>query len=191
VATVNISALLVVLLAACAAQTQTVRVVSVNLASAATPKSVQFFCTDDYERKACLKDVIHLQTALAPFPLEQLGEWHFLIVPSDRWKTLVGSMGGNPASPAFTVLERRTIVFEQTLFSPRVPRQVELLLMFNLAGEALLRLAVSHELGHALCGETNEGRADRYGKELRAGRVPSCRLQKPNRRTGETIGLLP
>ena len=41
-------------------------------------------------------------------------------------------------------------------------------------GSALLELAISHELGHALCHEPDEYRADDYGRELRGGRILSC-----------------
>jgi hypothetical protein len=42
----------------------------------------------------------------------------------------------------------------------------------------LLDLAVTHELGHALCSEPNEAVADRFGEELRRGRRPHCRSSK-------------
>jgi len=40
----------------------------------------------------------------------------------------------------------------------------------------LLELAVSHELGHALCEEPNEAARDRFGEELRNGRLMPCRI---------------
>jgi hypothetical protein len=44
--------------------------------------------------------------------------------------------------------------------------------------EQLLDLAVTHELGHALCSEPNEDVADRFGEELRRGHRPHCRSSK-------------
>ena len=40
-------------------------------------------------------------------------------------------------------------------------------------GPALVELAITHEMGHGLCQEKDERRADDYGKELRAGYVPT------------------
>ena len=36
-------------------------------------------------------------------------------------------------------------------------------------------IAVTHELGHALCWEKNERLANEYGKKLREGKIPQCR----------------
>ena len=66
--------LIAILSAACAAQTQTLRVVPVHLdATVSIPKTIQFFCTQDYDRQACLKDSVALRHALASYPLDQLG----------------------------------------------------------------------------------------------------------------------
>jgi hypothetical protein len=50
--------------------------------------------------------------------------------------------------------------------------------MFSDEGSKLLRLAVSHELGHAFCEELNEHRAEAYGSELRAGVLLTCHQLK-------------
>jgi len=41
-------------------------------------------------------------------------------------------------------------------------------------GPALVDLAITHEMGHGICQEKNERRADDCGKELREGKTPSC-----------------
>jgi hypothetical protein len=52
--------LIVILSAACAASTQTVRAVPVHLeAIASIPEGIQFFCMHNYENQACLKDASH------------------------------------------------------------------------------------------------------------------------------------
>jgi hypothetical protein len=60
---------------------------------------------------------------------------------------------------------------------------------------ALLELAVSHELGHAICEEPNEATADRFGEDLRKGQTPRCRFAKGARKKtvagGEPHGLKP
>jgi hypothetical protein len=59
----------------------------------------------------------------------------------------------------------------------------------------LLELAVTHELGHALCEEPNETAADHFGEELRKGRLMRCRISmEPKRKrvgTADLHGLKP
>jgi hypothetical protein len=173
---VKTSVLFVVLFAACVAQSQSVRVVSVNLAAtSATPKTIKFFCAQNYERRACVEDSAVLQKAVASYPVAQLGEWSFVLVPSDDWGDLVRSLGGDPVSPAFTIIEQHTTVFDRSVFSSNVRRNQELLLTFGVLGSALLDLAVTHELGHAFCQEKDERRADDYGRALRDKKAVDCR----------------
>ena len=47
---------------------------------------------------------------LLAYPLERLGMWSFVLVPSYKWKDLVRVLGGSTDSPAFTIFERRTTV---------------------------------------------------------------------------------
>jgi hypothetical protein len=172
---VKTSVLFVLLFAACAAQTQSLRIVAVQLTpTSATPKTVQFFCTHNYEREACVNDAAALQRELLPYPLAQLGEWSFVLASADGWEDLVRSLGGDPVSPAFSVIEQRTTVLERSLFSANVSRNRELLLTFGVLGGALLNLAVTHELGHAICQDKDERRADDYGRELRDKRAVEC-----------------
>ena len=119
--------------------------------------------------------VLSLRRVLAHYPIEQLGTWSFVLIPSADWRDLVRDIK-NPGSPALTEIERRTTVFEEVLFSPRSSpmRSAELLNMFNIPMEALLDLAVSHELGHALCQEKDEERTNTYGRNLRARQALVC-----------------
>jgi len=156
------------------AQPQTLRAVPVMLANDSLPKGIQFFCAEHYEARDCAQHIALLEHMLASYPVELVGQWSFVLVSSERWKELVDSLGGNSDSPAFSVLEQRTTVFEQALFSPGVSRRVELLRLYGSTGDVLLELAVSHELGHALCGDRSEKHADEYGRQLRAGKVPAC-----------------
>jgi len=59
--------------------------------------------------------------------------------------------------------------------SPVTERRAELIRQWSLGMDDLLKLAVTHELGHALCDEKNEKKADAYGEELRKGVTVSCR----------------
>ena len=171
----KLSLLIAILSAACAAQTQTLRVVPVHLdATVPIPKTIQFFCTQDYDRHACVNDSLALRHALASYPLERLGTWSFVLVPADDWRAIVGGLRGNPASPAFSVIEQRTTVVDRSLFTAAPSRNKELLLMFGVIGNALLDLAVTHELGHAICHDQDERRADDYGRRLREQKPVDC-----------------
>ena len=169
------SFLIAVLFAACTAQTQNLRVVPVHLeGTGQTNKSVQFFCTPDYNRDECRQHALELRRVLMTYPIEHLGMWSFALVPSYKWKDLVRVIGGSTASPAFTIFEQRTTVMESSLFSATATRGAEFLDRFGVAGEALLELAVNHELGHCVCRNQDERRADDYGHQLREGKTPDC-----------------
>jgi len=174
---VKSSVLFAVLLASCVAQTQTLRVVPVYLdTTVPVPKTIQFFCTQDYDRQACLRDSLALRWSLSPYPypLEGLRTWSFVLVPADDWKALVGSLGGDPVSPAFSIVDQRTTVMESSLFFPSPSRGKEFLQLFGELGNALLDLAVTHELGHAICQDTDERHADDFGRGLRDRKPVSC-----------------
>jgi hypothetical protein len=97
-----------------------------------------------------------------------------VLVPADDWKTLVGSQGGDSVSPAFSKLEQRVTLLDSSLFSPSASRNKELMQRFSLMGSALVELAITHEMGHGICQEKDERRADDYGRELRDGKIPDC-----------------
>src|SRR5689334_24982138 len=102
------SLLIAVLFAACAAETQTLRVVPVDLeGTVQTTKNVQFFCTQEYNRDEYHQHVLELRRVLMAYPIERLGMWSFALVPSDRWKDLIRAVGGPTHSPAFTIFEQR------------------------------------------------------------------------------------
>jgi len=175
VTTLKSSFLIAVLFTACAAQTQTLRVIPVHLqGTGQTTKSVQFFRTQDYNRGECLQHALELRRELMTYPLERLEVWSFVLVPSYKWKDLVRALGGYTYSPAFTIFDQRTTVMESSLFSATATRSAEFLHVFGVTGEALLKLAVSHELGHSVCHDQDERKADDYGRALREGNIPDC-----------------
>ena len=65
-------------------------------------------------------------------------------------------------------------VMESSLFSPTATRSAEFLQVFGVTGEALLKFVVNHELGHSICHDPDERKADDYGRELRKGEIPDC-----------------
>ena len=171
----KLSFLIAVLFAACAAQTQTLHVVPAQLEwTGQKINIVQFFCTQDYNRDECHQHALELRRVLMTYPLERLGMWSFVLVPSYKWENLVHALRGSTHSPAFTVFEQHTTVMESSLFSATATRSAEFLQVFGLTGEALLELAVNHELGHRVCPDQDERKADDYGRELREGKIPDC-----------------
>lgn len=116
-----------------------------------------------------------LRPLLDQYGAARLGGWTWVLVKSDDWKALQLAHRMDPDSPAFTVLDRRETFFEEALVSPVAPRRVELVRQWSLGMDDLLNLAVTHELGHALCNEKNEKKADAYGEQLRKGVSLVCR----------------
>jgi hypothetical protein len=178
VSTVKKLVLLAVLFAAYVAQTQNLKFMSVSLRpDGSTPASIHFYCSQDYDKAECIRDSLALRKALAPYPTYLLGEWSYYLVMADDWKTVVCSQNGNNAnttSPAFSLLLGRATVMDRSLFSPTPERAKDLELWSGLPMNVLLDVAVTHEMGHALCQEKNERKANDYGKELREGKIPDC-----------------
>jgi len=175
VPTVKSSLLIVFLSVACAAQTLTLRIVPAHLdAIASIPNAIEFFCTHNYGSQDCLKDSTALRNALAPYPLELLGRWSFLLVPADDWRPLVLGLRQNPVSPAFSIIDQHITVLESSLLTSTPLRDKSLLQTFGVIGGALLDLAVTHELGHAICQDKDQRRADDYGRELRQKNTVEC-----------------
>jgi hypothetical protein len=195
VTTVKTSALIAVLFAACAAQTQvqTLKLVTVRFGSA--PSAIQFNCSQSYNRTDCVKDATALRQAMALYPMQLLGAWSFVLVPADDWKALVRGQGGDPVSPAFSMLEQRVTLLDGSLFAGSASRNKELLERFGVIGPALVDLAVTHEMGHGMCNDKNEGHADGYGKELRDGKVPNCSKSPGHQAVGlnpsQPLNILP
>ena len=127
-----------------------------------------------YDRAECVKDATALRQAMASYPVQLLGEWSFVLVPSGDWKALVRGQSGDPVSPAFSMLDQRVTLLDSSLFVASAGRSKELLERFRMIGPQLVSLAITHEMGHGVCQETDERRADDYGKELRDGKIPDC-----------------
>jgi hypothetical protein len=169
------SFLLAVLFAAMTAQTQNLKIVAVHFpVNGSIPSNIQFLCSQKYDRAECIKDATALRQAMAPYPMQLLGTWSFVLVSADDWKALVRGQGGDPISPAFSMLEQRVTLLDESLWVASATRNKELLQRFNLMGPALVDLAITHEMGHGICQEKDERRADNYGKDLRDGKAPDC-----------------
>ena len=92
-----------------------------------------------------------------------------------------------PDSPAFTILDKRQTFLEEALFGPTSIaagsswRSIAPL-------DQLLYVAITHELGHAICHEVDELKAIEYANQLRnTGRV-LCGQPGPPPRSDATRG---
>lgn len=137
----------------------------------------QFLCVAPYAMPDCEKQVVILQTTLHRYQAEKLGLWTWVLVHSEDWKPILERAHRDPDSPAFSILERRQTFFEDVLFVPNPRRRIELSSKWRIGFDQFLELAVTHELGHALCHDADERRADRFGEHLRQGQTPSCEYQ--------------
>jgi hypothetical protein len=148
---------------------------SVSSARPAPGAQQHFVCNTGYSVELCRRQMEVLRGVLRGYPAGWLGEWTWVLVRSEDWKPIKRRLLLDPDSPAFSFLEHRETFIEEALVTPVPGRSAELIKHWSSSIDDLLALAVSHELGHALCNEHNEHKADEYGRLLRAGRVPVCR----------------
>ncbi len=161
----------------------------------AIQSSQEFHCHTGYLLEQCQKDIFELKKVLARYPLEELGHWTWVLVRSQDWKPISRMLRLNPESPAFTALEPRETFLEEALFLHDPLRTAELMEEWQRSMPKLLELAVTHELGHAICEEPNEAAADHIAEELRKGRLMRCRISTEHERksvgTADLDGLQP
>jgi hypothetical protein len=157
------------------AAAQTVSLTNPAKGDVPQPPLQHFVCNTGYSVQECHEQMRVLRPLLNKYGAGRLGDWTWVLVRSDDWKALQRQHRMDPDSPAFTVLDRRETFFEEALVSPVAPRRVELVRQWSLGMDDLLKLAVTHELGHALCNERSEKKADGYGEQLRRGEAVQCR----------------
>lgn len=157
------------------AASQTVSVTNSEKEEAAQQVPQHFVCNTGYSLEQCHQQMSVLRPLLDNYGAGRLGDWTWVLVKSDDWKEFQLQHRMDPDSPAFTVLDRRETFFEEALVSPVTVRRVELVRQWSLGMDDLLKLAVTHELGHALCNEKNEKKADAYGEQLRKGIALVCK----------------
>lgn len=136
----------------------------------------RFVCNIGYKVRECGQQLALLRSALAPYHPDRLGKWTWILVRSEDWKPILQRLGGDPDSPAFSVLEKRETFFEEALFVLTAARSAELLRVWSIPLDQLLNVAVTHELGHDICMDVSEARADKFGRLLREGRNPECEI---------------
>jgi hypothetical protein len=142
------------------------------------PDTIRFYCLQGYDPAKCEDHVLTLRRQLARYPISGLASWSFFLVPTGLWGEMVRAAGGPTGSPAFTALHSRETFFQDALFSPTALQRAQLMQMFHVDQDAQLELAVSHELGHALCRDTNEQRTAVQAENLRESRALHCKKTK-------------
>jgi hypothetical protein len=158
------------------AQRTSIRIQPIELPNrpASLSHAISFSCTTDYDPSQCLTSVVLLAKVLERYPTEKMGQWTFVLAGSARWKQTIKELGGDTESPAFSELDARVTVLEDELFETVDSRQTMLAQRFRLPPGSILDYAVTHEMGHAICGERQENLADKYGLDLRRGIAPTC-----------------
>jgi hypothetical protein len=166
------------LLFTCAVQltaAQTPAALNTTTGKAPTPAPQHFVCNAGYSQQECHDQMSALRPLLNKYGASRLGDWTWVLIKSQDWKAIQSIHGMDPDSPAFTVLNLRETFFEEALVTPVPERRVELIRQWSLGMDDLLKLAVTHELGHALCNERNERKADAYGELLRKDQAVQCK----------------
>jgi hypothetical protein len=168
--------LFAILFLACGSvQGQSLRVLPVQIRGGqGFPAAIQFYCTEKYIRTDCQNDISTLTQKLGHYSLEKLGSWSFVLAASDDWESIMNQIHLPADSPVFSALKAHLTVMSQTLFSGPADRRAEMMRLFRLPLDQLVDLAITHEFGHALCQELDEGKATVYGEQLRAGQTPTC-----------------
>lgn len=153
----------------------------------ATFSDQEFHCHTGYSLEQCLQDIARLKNILRHYPIQALGHWTWVLVRSEDWKPISQRLQLNPDSPAFTALEPRETFLDEGLFVHDAQRTSELMKEWQRSIPELLELAISHELGHALCADANEAAAQRFGEELRNGLTPRCEISKRKEKRTKSV----
>jgi hypothetical protein len=137
-------------------------------------RTQEFFCHTRYDLRQCEERIAELKALLLQYPAASPKHWSWIIVRSEDWQPLVQTLHLDRRSPAFTALTERETFLEDALFFPQPGRTDELVKLLHTPLDQLLSMAVSHELGHAICHNGNEATANHVGEQLRSGRYPDC-----------------
>ena len=176
------SLLIAVLFAACAAQTQILRIVPAHLdeneqASAQKQAPRQHFaCNVGYTPRECRVIATVLRKAVARYPVDTLGEWTWILVRTEDWKQLLSERRFDSSHPVFSYLPKRETFLDGALVVRASVRGAELAVIWHMPIEDLLDLAIRHELAHALCNDPDETKANRGAIALKNGTPLSCRV---------------
>jgi hypothetical protein len=134
----------------------------------------EFFCSAGLDHNECLQNIVKLRAELLRYSADLPRHWSWVIVGSEDWRSLALKLHVDGRSPAFTAIKARKSFLEGALFLPKPARSDELVRDFGVPFDQLLTLAVSHELGHAICDGEDEKIAKRVSDQLRSGGKIDC-----------------
>jgi len=137
-----------------------------------------FSCSTGYTAPECQAATAVLRKAVTQYPVDELGEWTWILVPAVDWKQSLSARGINPNDPAFSNLTKRKTILDVSLVEAASIRSMELRAVWHVPVEELLDLTIRHELAHALCNERDEWRADRIALTLKNGAPAKCRTKR-------------
>jgi len=133
-----------------------------------------FYCNTGFDQHVCEQHVAKLKEVLRHYPADAPDGWRWVIVRSEDWQPLLVSLRLDRRATAFSALGLRSTFLEEALFVYSPTRATELVRDFHAPFDQLLSIAISHELGHAICHESNETAANRIAEQLRTGKHPEC-----------------
>jgi hypothetical protein len=137
-------------------------------------RTQNFFCHTGYDPHQCEQHIAELKAVLLQYPMASPKHWTWIIVRSEDWQPIVRNLHLPRQSPAFTALTQRETFLEDALFFSQPGRTDELVKLLHTPSDQLLSVAVSHELGHAICHNGDEAAANRVAEQLRRGKYPDC-----------------
>jgi len=70
----------------------------------------------------------------------------------------------------------RVTLFEESLFAQPNAEQLELERRYHLQFDELVIRTITHEMGHAYCGDPDEQRTEQVAEQIRRGLQPRCSL---------------
>ena len=143
----------------------------------------EFLCVSPYTVPQCEEQVAMLRPLLHRYNAEALGKWTWVLIRSEDWKRILGQLQLDVNSPAFSNLQMRQTFLEDVLLVSKPQRQIELLDIWHIPFDQFLEFAITHELGHAFCNESDEVKADNAGQQLRRGNINPCGMRKGKTRT--------
>jgi hypothetical protein len=149
---------------------------TLDVAEIFVSKGQQFSCSTDYSERDCIRQLSALRDQLAVYHADSLGAWTWIIVSSAKWKPLSEALGVPSNSPAMTSYVDRETLFDESLFAPSRADALELTREYHLPLKELMVRTLTHEMGHAYCGDPDEQRTEQVAEQIRRGIRPSCAL---------------
>jgi hypothetical protein len=146
-----------------------------------------FVCNTGYNLQKCREDLAVLRRTLAKYPVGELGEWTWILVRSEDWKPILLTRGLDPDSPAFTYYEKQETFIEEVLVAEVPVRRGKLLVEWGMSMQDLLDFAIAHELGHALCNEKDEAKANRVARMLQEQKRYVCEFKLASKDRAKVI----